>query len=187
MKFPLITSLLLAAAIGPAAAQQRLTGKILDAATGQAVPYASISVLNTTAGTTSNAEGEFELKATLPGRLVISELGHRRDTVAVAAATATPLLVRLQPAAVALPEVTTGVYTEELIKGAYRELQRTNSQKMYGQAFYRQVTKPDGAPTEVQEMVWHAQTNNARVEGTALEQGRFAKKKALIAFNNFSI
>ena len=54
------TSLLMA--FGPTATAQRLTGKILDASTGQPVPYASISVLNTTAGTTSNAEGEFELK-----------------------------------------------------------------------------------------------------------------------------
>lgn len=170
----------------PVAGQVRLSGKILDAATGQPVPYASVSVLNTTTGTTSNAEGEFELKTPLPGRLVVSELGHRRDTVAVAAATA-PLLVRLQPAAVELPEVTTGTYTEELIKQAYRELRRTNARKTYGQAFYRQVTKLDGDPTEVQEMVWHAQTSNARLEGSALTQGRFAKKKALISFNNFSL
>ncbi|GAB3864474.1 hypothetical protein GCM10028824_02050 [Hymenobacter segetis] len=177
--------MVLATVIRPVAAQQRLTGKILDAATGQPVPYASISVLNSTAGTTSNAEGEFELKMPLPGRLAVSELGHRRDTVAVTAATA-PLLVRLQPAAVELPEVTTGTYTEELIKQAYRELRRTNGQKNYSQAFYRQITRLDGDPTEVQEMVWHAQTSNARVEGSALAQGRFAKKKALLSFNDFS-
>ena len=186
MKFFLIASLLLAIAICPAAAQQHLVGKTLDASTGQPVPYASISVLNTTAGTTSNAEGEFELKITLPIRLVVSELSHRRDTVNVAVATTAPLLVHLTPTTVELPEVTTGTYTEELIKQAYRELRRTNAQKNYGQAFYRQVTKLDGDPTEVQEMVWHTQTSNARVEGSMLAQGRFAKKKALIAFNGFS-
>ncbi|MDQ2793418.1 MAG: carboxypeptidase-like regulatory domain-containing protein [Bacteroidota bacterium] len=186
MKFTLLAGLLLAAALGPAAAQSRITGKILDAATGQPVPYASISVLNTSAGTTSNAEGEFELKTVLPGRLVVSELAHQRDTVAVAAAAA-PLLVRLQPVSVALPEVTTGTYTEELIKQAYRELRRTNAKKTYGKAFYRQVTKLDGDVTEVQEMVWDAQTSNAQFEGSALAQGRFAKKKAVLSYNNFSI
>lgn len=184
MKFLLIASLLLAIAIRPAAAQQHLNGKVLDAATGQPVPYASISVLNTTIGTTSNAEGEFELRTALPGRLVISELGHRRDTVAVTAAS--PLLVRLQPSSVALPEVTTGTYTEELIKQAYRELRRTNAKKTYGQAFYRQVTRLDGDVTEVQEMIWNTQTSNAQFEGSALAQGRFAKKKALLSYNNFS-
>lgn len=185
MKLTLLAGLLLAAAISPAAAQQRLTGKVLDAATGQPVPYASVSVLNTTTGTTSNAEGEFELKTALPGWLVISELGHRRDTVAVASNTA-PLLVRLQPASVELPEVQVGSYLEELIAQAYRQLRKTHDQKQYGQAFYRQVTRLDGDATEVQEMVWDAATNNAGVVGTALAQGRFAKKKGLLNFNNFS-
>jgi hypothetical protein len=167
--------------------QQRLTGRVVDAATGQPVPYASISVLHTTAGTTSNAEGEFELRnVPLPGRLVVSELGHRRDTVAVAAA-ATSLLVRLTPAAVELPEVKTGTYTEELIKQAYRELRRTNAHHEYGRAFYRQVTYLAGEATEVQEMVWDAASSNAGTEGAALAQGRFAKVKSLLSFKNFSV
>ncbi|GAA3965792.1 carboxypeptidase-like regulatory domain-containing protein [Hymenobacter antarcticus] len=186
MKFFLIAGLLLASTIQPAAAQSRLTGKVLDAATGQPVPYASVSVLNTTAGTTSNAEGEFELKTTLPGRLVVSELGHERDTVAVAAATQ-PLLIRLQPASVLLPEVQVGSYLGDLIAQAYRQLRKTHDQKQYGQAFYRQVTQLDGDATEVQEMVWNAASSSAGVEGTALAQGRFAKKKGLLNFNNFSV
>ena len=185
MKYLLLAGLLLATAIRPAAAQQRLTGKVLDAATGQPVPYASISVLNATAGTTSNAEGEFELKMLLPSRLVVSELGHRRDTVAVA--TTQVLQIRLQPTSVLLPEVQVGSYLGDLIAQAYRQLRRTNAQKMYGQAFYRQITQLDGDNTEVQEMVWNAETSNAGVEGTSLAQGRFAKKEALLSFNNFSI
>lgn len=172
----------------PVCAQQRLAGKVLDAATGQPVPYASIGVLGTPRGTTSNAEGEFELRGVaLPGRLVVSELGHRRDTVAVAAAQASqPLQIRLAPASVMLPDVQVGNYAAELVARAYRELRRTNAQKTYSDAFYRQTTRIAGEVTEVQEMVWHAQTSNARIEGTALAQGRFAKKKALLAFKDLS-
>ena len=171
----------------PVCAQQRLAGKVVDATTGQPVPYASISVLGTTRGTTSNAEGEFELReVALPGRLVISELGHQRDTVAVAAAGASqPLQLRLRPTSVLLPDVQVGSYAAELIAQAYREMRRTNGQKTYAQAFYRQTTRLDGEVTEVQEMVWHAQTSNARIEGTALAQARFAKKKALLSFKDF--
>jgi len=159
---------------------------VLDASTGQPVPYASISVLNSPLGTTSNAEGEFELGGVaLPGKLVVSELGHQRDTVAVA--TAGPLQIRLLPTSVLLPEVQVGSYLGDLIAQAYRELRRTYSQKQYGQAFYRQVTQLDGDPTEVQEMVWNAETNSSKLEGTALAHGRFAKKKGLISFNNFSV
>jgi CarboxypepD_reg-like domain len=185
MKSTLLAGLLLAAAIRPAAAQQRLTGKILDAATGQPVPYASVSVMNTTTGTTSNAEGEFELKAELPGRLVISELGHQRDTIAVT--TAQALHIRLRPTSVLLPEVQVGSYLGDLIAQAYRHLRKANSFKMYGQAFYRQVTRVAGEATEVQEMVWHAATTNTGMDGSSFITGRFAKKEAPLSFNNFSI
>jgi hypothetical protein len=173
----------------PVCAQQRLAGKVVDATTGQPVPYASIGVLGTTRGTTSNAEGEFELRGVaLPGRLVVSELGHQRDTLAVTPLMASqPLQLRLKPASVQLPEVQVGSYLGELIAKAYRELRRTNKQLTYSQALYRQVTHLDKEATEVQEMVWDAQTSNAGLEGTSLAQGRFAKKKALIAFNDFSI
>lgn len=187
MKHPLATAILLALSL-PVCAQQRLVGKVLDATTGQPVPYASIGVLGTARGTTSNAEGEFELReVALPGRLVVSELGHRRDTVAVAMAGASqPLQIRLAPASVQLPEVQVGNYAAELVAQAYRELRRTNAQKTYSQAFYRQTTRVNGDVTEVQEMVWHAQTSNARIEGTALAQARFAKKKALLSFKDLS-
>ena len=186
MKCRLITAATgLLVAFGPTATAQRLTGKILDATTGQPVPYASISVLNTTAGTTSNAEGEFELKTTLPIRLVGSELSHQRDTMTVA--TAQALQIRLRPASVLLPEVFLGTYTEELIKKAYRQLHKSSRTKTYGQAFYRQITRLDGQPTEVQEMIWHAKTTSGGMESSAMAQGRFAAKKALLQFNNFSI
>jgi hypothetical protein len=177
-------------ALGLPASAQRLMGKITDAATGQPVPYASIGVLGTTRGTTSNAEGEFELReVALPGRLVVSELGHRRDTVAVAATAGAsqPLQIRLAPASVQLPEVQVGSYLGELVAKAYRQLRRTNGLRTYGQTFYRQVTRLDNEATEVQEMVWDTETSNAGLEGSALAQARFAKKKALISFTNFSL
>jgi hypothetical protein len=188
MKHLVITAFALTLSL-PVCAQQRLAGKVMDATTGQPVPYASIGVLGTTRGTTSNAEGEFELReVALPGRLVVSELGHRRDTLAVTAALASqPLKVRLKPASVMLPDVQVGSYLGELIAKAYRELRRTNAQRTYGQAFYRQTTRLDNEATEVQEMVWDAETSNAGLEGSALAQARFAKKKALISFNNFSL
>lgn len=173
--------------LSPLTWAQHLTGRTVDAATGRPVPYASIGVLGTSMGTTSNAEGEFELRGVpLPGRLVCSELSHRRDTLVVTKGSQL-LLVRLVPAAVQLPEVAVGSYAAELLAQAYRELRRTAGQSTYGHAFYRQITRLDEQPTEVQEMVWATQTSNARVEGTALTQARFAKKKALLAFNNFSL
>ena len=185
MKSLLVISLLLGTA-GFSAAQSRLTGKVLDAATGQPVAYASVSVMNSSQGTTSNAEGEFEIGGVvLPGKLVVSELGHQRDTVAVA--TAQALQIRLRPASVLLPEVQVGSYLGDLVAQAYRQMRKTNTQKMYGRAFYRQITRIADDATEVQEMVWDAATTNVGMDGSALVTGRFAKKKAQLSFNNFSI
>jgi hypothetical protein len=171
--------------LNQSAQAQRLSGKVVDAETGLPVSFASVSVLHTRVGTTSNAEGEFELPSSaLPSKLVVSELSHRTDTVTVTSKG--PLLqVRLRPAAVALPDVRPGAYTAELLRKAYRHLQHTN-QATYGQAFYRQITRLDNEPTEVQEMVWHTKTSGIGLEATAPSQGRYAAKKALLNFKDFS-
>jgi hypothetical protein len=174
--------------LGPLANGQGLvSGKVLDKQTHQPVPYAGVAVLGSTSGTTSNAEGEFVLTVkSLPAKLVVSQLSYGRDTVAVAAAgTLGP--IELVPAPVTLPAVEMGSYTAELLRKAYRELQRSYPTKQYGQAFYRQITYLDRIPTEIQEMLWHVKASNAGFEGTALMQARYAEKKwALLNYKNFS-
>jgi hypothetical protein len=167
--------------------QGQVTGKILDRQTHQPVPYAGVSVLGSRAGTTSNAEGDFVLTlSALPARLVVTQLSYGRDTVAVVAAGALRP-IELVPAAVTLPTVDMGSYTAELLRKAYRVLQRTNATKQYGQAFYRQTTRLDATPTEVQEMVWDVQASSAGLEGTHLAQARYAKRKdALLSYKDLS-
>lgn len=167
-------------------AQQKITGKVLDATTGRPVPYASITALDAPIGTTSNAEGEFELNAVpVPRSLIISDLGHVRDTISVA--NGGDLQIKLRPASIMLSEVQVGSYAVELIKKAYRELRRNYAQKTYGRAFYRQITHLEGEATEVQEMFWNTKSGNAGLEGTILDQGRYAEKKSLIDYRDFSV
>ncbi len=170
-----------------AAAQGLVAGKVLDRQTHQPVPYASVVVAGTTQGTTTNAEGEFALAVRqLPAKVLAFSLGYGRDSATVAQ-TGQPLQLGLQPAPVALPAVEPTSYAAQLLARAYRVLQRTNARKLYGQAFYRQVTYLDQQPTQLLEMFWHAKASSAGLEGTALSQGRFAQKKGtLISFNNLS-
>ena len=61
-----------------------ITGKIKDKETGTSLSYANIRVLNSSLGTSSNFEGEYELK--LPGgnyRLMASYIGYKTDTITV--------------------------------------------------------------------------------------------------------
>ncbi|MCB2407671.1 carboxypeptidase-like regulatory domain-containing protein [Hymenobacter lucidus] len=179
--------LLLALLFAHFAQAQQLRGIVLDKETNQALPFASVSVPGTTLGTTTNTEGEFSLRVPkLPITLLISELGHVRDTLRVTT-NAELLRVSLAPANVTLPEVKIGSYAFRLVDRAFRQLQSSNSRKFYGKAFYRQTTRIDGDPTELQEVVWDVKSSTARIEGTAIAQGRYAAKQSITSFSNFSL
>ena len=174
-------------AIASAHGQQVVSGKVQDAQTRQPVPYASVLVAGTTVGTTSNADGEFTLTVRqLPAKLLATSLGYGRDSAVVAAA-GPVVLLRLAAAPVQLPEAKPTSYVAELLARAYQQVQQTSAQAEYGQAFYRQTTRIDGVPTEVQEAVWHVKTNCTGLNGSLLAQGRYAAKPALMDFANFSV
>ncbi|WP_460623379.1 carboxypeptidase-like regulatory domain-containing protein [Hymenobacter tenuis] len=168
-------------------AQVQLRGTVRDKDTKEALPFASVAVPGTSNGTTTNLEGEFTITvAKLPVVLLVSELSHVRDTVRVTSG-ADALTVALAPATVVLPEVKVGSYAYQLVDRAYRNLQRNYRRPYYGKAFYRQITRIDNAPTELQEVVWNVKSNPARIEGTTVAQGRYAARPALTNFSNFSI
>lgn len=170
-----------------AQAQVQLRGTVIDKETNEKLPFSSVVVRNTSLGTTTNAEGEFTLNVPrLPVTLLVSELGHLKDTIRVTSA-AEPLRLGLAVAAVALPEVKVGSYPFQLVDRAYRQMRRNYGQKYYGKAFYRQITRIDNQPTELQEVVWNTKSSNARIEGTAIAQGRYAAIQSLTNFSNFSL
>jgi len=169
-----------------AQAQTQLSGRVLDRQTRQPVPYASVVVPGTTLGTTSNAEGEFVLRVPqLPAKVLAFSLGYGRDSATVTQL-GPALALSLAPAPIALPAAEPAGYAAELLARAYRQLQRTRPQAQYGQAFYRQVTRNDQQPTEVQEAVWDVKTTSAGPDGSRLAQGRYASRPTLMNFTNFS-
>ena len=86
-----------------------------------------------------------------------------------------------------LSEVKVGSYAFQLVDRAYQQMKKNYGHKFYGKAYYRQITRIDNDPTELLEMVWNAKTNNARIEGTTMAQGRYAAKQALLNNKNFSL
>ncbi|WBO82975.1 carboxypeptidase-like regulatory domain-containing protein [Hymenobacter yonginensis] len=170
-----------------AQAQVQLRGTVVDKDTRETLPFSSVVVRGTTRGTTTNADGEFTLSVpSLPVTLLVSELGHLKDTIRVTSA-AGPLQLALATAAVALPEVKVGSYPFQLVDRAYRQMRAGYRQKFYGKAFYRQITRVAGQPTELQEVVWNVKSSNARIEGTAIAQGRYAAVPSITNFSNFSL
>ena len=61
-----------------------LSGRISDKETGVALAYANVRVLNSSLGTTSNPEGEYDIKLE-PGeyKLIASYIGYKTDTISV--------------------------------------------------------------------------------------------------------
>ncbi|SNC74584.1 CarboxypepD_reg-like domain-containing protein [Hymenobacter gelipurpurascens] len=184
----LLPVFLLLIGLAPAAqAQVQLKGVVIDKETKERLPFASVAVLGTGNGTATNMEGEFTLNVSkLPITLVASELGHLRDTLRISSATQA-IEIGLASASIVLPEVKVGSYPFQLVDRAFRNVQRNYRRKFFGKAFYRQITRIDNEPTELQEVVWNVKTNNARIEGTAIAQGRYAGKQAITNFGNFSL
>ncbi|WP_313381526.1 TonB-dependent receptor [Proteiniphilum saccharofermentans] len=86
------------------AQQAQITGKVLEAETGEPLPGVSILIENSTRGVITDIDGSFEIRATPSDKLVFSFLGMESQTVAVG--TQTYIEVTMRPAASELDEVT---------------------------------------------------------------------------------
>ncbi len=84
-----------------------LKGKVTDKATSAALIYANIRILETTAGTTSNMEGAYELKLK-PGsyKFSASYIGYKSDTISVNLKSNKNLNFELEPIPVHMSEIT---------------------------------------------------------------------------------
>ncbi len=168
-----------------------IQGRIYDSEDNQPIPFVSIGIIGDHRGTVSNANGEFSLiisEADFPVKLIFSHLSYYRDTVAVFDDALVE--INLDKASVMLEEIVhqgSGFITS-LLENAYEKLHREFNEATYSEAFYRQITQIDEKPTEIQEIIYHAKSNNSRVLGTKLKTGRYAANKdAIINFTNFSV
>ncbi len=64
---------------GPSFAQEKVTGKVVDAVTKEGLPGASVTIEGTTLGTTTNVDGEFSLETKSASiKLVINYIGYKQ-------------------------------------------------------------------------------------------------------------
>lgn len=84
----------------------RIYGKISDKATGDALPYTSIRVKNTTNGCSSDNCGSFSFYATLNDTLIISSIGYKEKIIPLSKKTKLPLHITIQATDYTLSEVT---------------------------------------------------------------------------------
>ena len=83
---------------------QRITGKVVDAASGAPIPYAHIIIKGTETGTISNLDGVFRVEVPqLPVVLVVSEVAHQSRFVRVISDS---VVVAMEPFALELEGIT---------------------------------------------------------------------------------
>jgi hypothetical protein len=85
----------------------KITGRVIDAETGEPLPYSNVVLKSTYTGTMADSAGRFRL--TIIGRrdtLLVSALGYRGDTISVSPLTDQLLTIPLEPDAFHLSEVT---------------------------------------------------------------------------------
>jgi hypothetical protein len=130
MKF-IVPLLLLALLLGalPAAAQRIVvTGQVVEAQSGEPVPFASIFVPKTTIGITADADGKFKLSlAIAPDSLAASTMGFAVQRKHLTNAPEQTVLFRLKKSGVALKEVV--VYSRQPENPAFRILREVQRHK----------------------------------------------------------
>lgn len=85
----------------------KITGRVIDSETREAIPFSNVILKSTYAGTMADSAGNFRL--TITGRrdtLIISALGYNSDTIPVSPLIDQSLIIPLDPNAFHLSEVT---------------------------------------------------------------------------------
>lgn len=130
---------------GPAVFSQHIIeGKIVDAETGQPVPFASVGVVGTTKGTSSNGEGQFTLPITAEVSLKITCVGY--ETVVVVVKNDL-FLVRMKASTTELNQIVVfnkPVNAERVVRRAFAAIHDNYvTQPFLQQFFYRHYCKDD--------------------------------------------
>lgn len=125
-------------------AQVRITGKIIDRDSRQPIPFASIGIVGTSQGTSSNIDGEFSLVIPDKASIKVSCVGY------VSAIISNPeqmKLIELTPYAIELQEIVVtskSVNPSMVVRRALASIRKNYPQEsFYQRFFYRHYCKDD--------------------------------------------
>lgn len=126
--------------------QQLITGSVVDKETGKPVPFASIGVVGTSKGTSTNLEGAFSLAIEGKATLKITCVGYESLTIS---STENLHQLKLSPSATQLNEVVIlakNVNPRNVVRKAFGNVARNfDSEEFMQKFFYRHYCKDDSA------------------------------------------
>src|SRR5579871_2595476 len=129
---------------GRTAMSQAIEGKIVDAENEEPVPFASIGIIGTTRGTSSNIDGEFKLPVSGNVSLKITCVGYETLTIN---SPRQVLLIRLKPSTTQLNQVV--VFSKEvdakrIVEKAFAAIPKNYLDHSFEEKFfYRHYCKDD--------------------------------------------
>ncbi|MBO4841344.1 MAG: carboxypeptidase-like regulatory domain-containing protein [Bacteroidaceae bacterium] len=145
-KIILLLSVIMAS-VSAWAQELTLQGRVVDANTGEALPYVSIYA-GEGKGTLSNSDGDFKLTSDKEDTLVFSCVGYNKQTIS---ASALPQIIRMKPYVNSLNEVSIHVLNKKrlidnILKQTIKNLNKDyeNRKKLAGRYFCRTLTEMDG-------------------------------------------
>ena len=118
------------------AAQQLVQGKVIDSETGEPVPFASIGVMGTSKGTSSNSNGEFSILITDQATLEVTSLGYQSTRVRTIKE---DMVVELRSIARELPTLvitTKKINPRKVVRKAFANKKNNYKQGPFSQEFF---------------------------------------------------
>jgi hypothetical protein len=144
-----------------ALAQQRVEGKVVDKETGEPIPFASIGIVGTSRGTSSNLNGQFSLSVERGAVIRITCIGYESVTIQ---SIEQLQLIQLSPSATQLAEVVIfqrDVNARKIVRKAFANITDNYASTPFLQKFfYRHYNQDDneyGRLIEASVDVWKEQ------------------------------
>lgn len=163
-------------------AQIGINGYVKNSENSEIIPFATIQIMGSAAGTVSNEEGFFVLRADVAetDSIIISSLAFKTEKVSLSYFQDSSI-VFLSPQTYALTEVEINPLDEEKIFNELAKLitiYRRNREGSFGKAYFRLQTLSKDEPIELLEAFYNIQTK-VRTGPTSFElkMGRFGQNK----------
>lgn len=127
-----------------ATAQQVVEGTIVEAGSGRPIPFASVVIVGTSQGTSSNVNGEFSISVSEPFSLRITSIGYESLEIHSAA---DAKLIKLKPTATTLDVVIVSnkpIKPKQIVKKALTKVSENYSNDAFLQKFFYRHYCQDG-------------------------------------------
>jgi len=158
----------------------RIFGKVVDDSTKTSIPFASVAITGLNIGTSTNIDGEFQIKVdSLPVGLIFSHVSYDKKEILVQAPSY--ITISLTPRRVILEELVINErdrsdFPYRLLVQAYNKAVNKSRDWKYGLAYYRQTSRNAKDYSELYEIFYDTRYSSKGILEWDIQEGRYAMK-----------